>query len=105
MPETSTGERLVEVPPDPRFRPFSGWLSATLGTVEADLRPGTIPVHISTADATGHAFDWPADRLDEVVPLIARWGVADEDATDLYAQLRITDHGHVVFEVVVGDGQ
>lgn len=45
---------------------------------------GTIPVHVQTDIDDGFFTDWPVDRLDEVIPLLARWGLLDSegDSTD-----------------------
>jgi hypothetical protein len=43
----------------------------------------TIPVHVATGiDNAAFFADWPVDQLDEVIPLLQRWGLTDSDGDD-----------------------
>jgi hypothetical protein len=43
----------------------------------------TIPVHVATGvDDAAFFADWPIDELDEVIPLLKRWGLTDSDGDD-----------------------
>ena len=43
----------------------------------------TIPVHVITGiDDRGFFADWPLDELDDVIPLLTRWGLTDSEGSD-----------------------
>lgn len=43
----------------------------------------TIGVYVATTVDDPRFFaNWPLDRLDEVIPLLARWGLTDSDGDD-----------------------
>jgi hypothetical protein len=46
----------------------------------------TIPVHVATGiDDAGFFADWPLDELDDVIPLLTRWGLTDSEGGDTNA--------------------
>lgn len=42
----------------------------------------TIPVHVQTDVDNGFFADWPIDELDDVIPLLSRWGLTDSEGDD-----------------------
>ncbi len=66
----------------------------------------TIPVIIQTPETEVPFAHWPVDALDDVIPLIARWGMTDLDGGDLDISSAVGDFvvnaKQVVFRVSVG---
>ena len=46
------------------------------------MKQQTIPVHVMTGVDEGPFADWPIDRLDEVIPLLSKWGLTDSEGDD-----------------------
>jgi len=68
------------------------------GTIEVKLRD------IEGFDKAIHFTDWPLDRLDEIIPLINRWGLYTDKHSpgelDFSGTFRY-DNGQVFFEVLL----
>jgi hypothetical protein len=71
---------------------------------------GTIGIRIRHENQERGKFftRWPIADLDNVIPMIGRWGLRDDDKSveiseaDLAGQFVISD-GHIYFEVMIGD--
>jgi hypothetical protein len=48
--------------------------------------------------------EWPADRLDDLIPTIKRWGIHDEIEPTLYGQFFLDD-ASAHFEVVIAEDE